>query len=320
MTALTKNTHRTRPAVAPFPNRMLHRYGRLILWAVHGTMGRPAQGMCAMAKLPAFQFYPGDWLKDPGVQALDYESRGVWFELLLLMFESEKRGYLMLNGKGMTDEIVKKLLGIHGNKWKKIKRKLIDTGVATVEKNTGIMYNRRMVKDEEIRRKRIDGGYLGAKYGALGGRPAKPLTPPLQKPLKNPPSSSSSSSSSSLKREEDESALPPSKNISRPEHQQYEPPPPEIDEAVLRCADIWCEINGRDRANINSRWWDMLADAVADHGEQAVANWLSKNKSRKLGWLLGSLTETHFKKLTQDQDKPEIDYDAIRRRIEHADN
>ena len=47
-------------------------------------------------KLPAFLFYPGDWRKDPGVQSMDYEERGVWHELLCIMHESENRGMLTL--------------------------------------------------------------------------------------------------------------------------------------------------------------------------------------------------------------------------------
>ena len=31
-------------------------------------------------KLPAIQFYSGDWHKDQGVQALDLAQRGAWFE------------------------------------------------------------------------------------------------------------------------------------------------------------------------------------------------------------------------------------------------
>ncbi|GAA3973832.1 hypothetical protein [Hymenobacter antarcticus] len=40
-------------------------------------------------KLPAIQFYPGDWHKDQGVQALDLAQRGAWFELLLMMHDSD---------------------------------------------------------------------------------------------------------------------------------------------------------------------------------------------------------------------------------------
>ena len=61
-------------------------------------------------KLPALQFYPGDWRKDVGVQSLTYHDRGVWFEILMLMHESEPRGMLLLNGRPVTDEALGRLL------------------------------------------------------------------------------------------------------------------------------------------------------------------------------------------------------------------
>ena len=155
-----------------------------------------------MGKLPAIQFYPGDWHKDTGVQALDYETRGVWFELLLLMWESERRGYLVLNGIGMADEILAKILGIHGNKWKKIKRKLEVTGVMSTEENTGISFNRRMVRDEEARQKAIENGKLGGNPALLpqseGVNPSVNGTDNPRVKRKTTPSSSSSITASAI--------------------------------------------------------------------------------------------------------------------------
>ncbi len=54
------------------------------------------------SKLPAFQFYPGDWLKDPAVRSLPLEARGLWIDLLCIMHESDRRGYLELNGNGVS--------------------------------------------------------------------------------------------------------------------------------------------------------------------------------------------------------------------------
>ena len=65
-----------------------------------------------MGKLPAFQFYPGDWRKDMGVQALNYFDRGVWHEMICLMHESERRGVLVLNGNAMTDDMLAQILGL----------------------------------------------------------------------------------------------------------------------------------------------------------------------------------------------------------------
>ena len=55
-------------------------------------------------KLPSMQFYPGDWRKDPGVQALDFESRGIWFEILSLRFGTRYMGEYSLSLVGALAE------------------------------------------------------------------------------------------------------------------------------------------------------------------------------------------------------------------------
>ena len=67
-------------------------------------------------KKPSIQFYPGDWRKDPGVQSLDYESRGVWWEMVLIMHESDDRGKLTLNDSAMPDEALSQLLGLESDR------------------------------------------------------------------------------------------------------------------------------------------------------------------------------------------------------------
>lgn len=137
-------------------------------------------------KLPAFQFYPGDWRKDPGVQSLDYESRGVWFEILCLLHESTPRGMLMLAGKAMTEEALARLLGLDKDHLKQILSKLSEHGVSSVNPDTGALCSRRMMKDENLRQ-------IRQNAGKKGGNPAlvkqKPTTKVKQKPT---PSSSSS--------------------------------------------------------------------------------------------------------------------------------
>jgi hypothetical protein len=44
-------------------------------------------------KLPSFQFYPGDWMKDPALRSVSLEARGLWIDMLCLLFESGRRGY-----------------------------------------------------------------------------------------------------------------------------------------------------------------------------------------------------------------------------------
>lgn len=111
-------------------------------------------------KLPAFQFYPADWRKDPGVQSLSYHDRGVWFEILCLMHESEQRGRLLLNGNPMPDEALARLLGLDKQILTKTLTTILSYGVATRALD-GALVNRRMVRDEELRKIRQLAGKQG---------------------------------------------------------------------------------------------------------------------------------------------------------------
>lgn len=148
-------------------------------------------------KLPAFQLYPGDWRKDPGVQALDYEYRGVWFEMLLLMHESDQRGKLLLNGNAMPDEALARLLGLDKQKLSKIKSTLLDYGVASTCEDTGALMNRRMVRDEEIREKRREAGKKGGNPNLVKQKSSKPKKEVNQSNKQSSTPSSSTSSSTS---------------------------------------------------------------------------------------------------------------------------
>jgi len=160
-----------------------------------------------VGKLPAFQFYPGDWRKDPGIQSLDYFDRGVWFEIMCFMHESTERGVLLLNGRPMTDDSLARLLGLDNQKLSSTLTRLMESGVAH-RRDDGAIFNRRMIRDEQIR-------YIRAEAGKRGGNPnllnQKSTTQVIQKPT--PSSSSSSSSSDNIKEKK-------MFNRKRPKHEQ----------------------------------------------------------------------------------------------------
>lgn len=148
-----------------------------------------------MNKLPAFQFYPSDWRSDNGVQALDFFERGVWFEILCLMHESEQRGKLLLNGKPMPNEALARLLGLDNQILTNVLTKLLEFGVMSVEDNTGIFFNRRMVKDENLRQIRQNSGKLGGNPNLVKQNSTKTKKQVKQSSNQNPTPSSSFSSS-----------------------------------------------------------------------------------------------------------------------------
>lgn len=149
--------------------------------------------MAKSQKLPAMQWYPGDWRKDVGVQSLSYHDRGVWFEILNLMHESERRGLLLLNGVAMPNDALARLLGLDNETLTTTLTNLLTSGVASRDAETGALMSRRMVRDENLRIIRTEAGKGGGNPLLLN---QKPTTQVKQIPT---PSSSSSTSSSDNK-------------------------------------------------------------------------------------------------------------------------
>ena len=140
-----------------------------------------------MAKLPSFQFYPGDWMKDPELSRCSQAARGVWMDMLCLMFECESRGVLASNGEAWTDEEVAcSLRGDHTVNLHCI-QELIVKGVARRREGDGAISSSRMVQDE-LERQRWREVKQKARAGTITQCPEKV-------PRKSRRSSSSSSSS-----------------------------------------------------------------------------------------------------------------------------
>jgi len=143
-------------------------------------------------KLPAFQFYVGDWRKDPGVQSLGYHDRGIWFEMLCIMHESPERGKLILNGAKMPEDALARLLGLDNQILSTTLSTLLTYGVASLCEETGAIMSRRMVRDENLRKIRQQAGKMGGNPALLNQNQTTVL-----KQIETPSSSSSSSISSS---------------------------------------------------------------------------------------------------------------------------
>jgi hypothetical protein len=147
-------------------------------------------------KLPALQFYPADWRKDPGVQSLSRHDKSVWFDMLCIMHESDERGVLLLAGKPMPEEALARILNLDNQEVKQILSTLLTYGVASQRQEDGAIYCRRMVRDENLIQIRRSAGKMGGNPLLLKQNPKqKPTTPVKQKPT---PSSSSSFSSSEV--------------------------------------------------------------------------------------------------------------------------
>lgn len=126
-------------------------------------------------KLPAMPFYPGDWMKDPELRSVSSAARGLWIDMLCLMWESRRRGYLEIgSGRIVTTEMLARMTGNSLDETTAMIQELDDSGVFS-RLDHGVIYSRRMVKDERIRSARSDAGKKGgeARKGDLSKQNSK---------------------------------------------------------------------------------------------------------------------------------------------------
>lgn len=100
-------------------------------------------------KLPAFQFYPGDWLRD-SVAGCSLAAQGLWLRVMFLAHDSERYGYLSINGVAMPRDFIARKVGCSLDEFDTL---LIELDRAGVPGRTpeGIIFSRRMVRDAKER-------------------------------------------------------------------------------------------------------------------------------------------------------------------------
>jgi len=137
-------------------------------------------------KAPSFQFYPGDWLRDPGVRSLTRAERGDWIDLLSKLHEMPKRGYLSLDGiNPISEKLIANMLSTKVKSGRALLDQFLRSGVLKTCSKTGLLYNKRMVDDERLLEVRRKSGELGGQ--AKGKQtPSKSLAKGKQKASKPP--------------------------------------------------------------------------------------------------------------------------------------
>lgn len=169
------------------------------------------------AKRPAFQFYPGDWLEEKGLRASSLAARGLWIDLMCFMHQGVPYGHLRNeSGHALTVQEIARSVGDSPRTVAALIAEL-ERHVVFSRNADGVIYCRRMVRDEATRTARAAGGVKSLEH---------PNVPPPKHPLPDPsdhpsggslqgsfggsPSSSSSSSSST---DRTESEVEPSPSV-----------------------------------------------------------------------------------------------------------
>ena len=117
-----------------------------------------------MSRLPWIKFYFTDWQADPGLRLCSRGARSFLLDLMAIMHQADPYGYLLVHGEKPTVAITARLTQDTVQEAAKYLAELVGKGVLSVRED-GVLFSRKMVRDEEKRR-------ISAESGRRGGNPA----------------------------------------------------------------------------------------------------------------------------------------------------
>lgn len=111
------------------------------------------------------KFFPSDWRADPALRCCSLEARGLWIDMLCIMHEADPRGHLLINGQPMTERMLASLTGTDESTVSRLQTELETAGVFS-RSNKGVIYSRRMTRDEKLSMMRTKSGKKGGNSTA----------------------------------------------------------------------------------------------------------------------------------------------------------
>jgi len=113
-----------------------------------------------MASKLKFQFNPTDWLGDTFLRGCSAGARGVWVDMLCIMFESSQPGLLLINGSHPSQKQLSRIFGCSVLELNRYLSELQEAGVFS-RNAEGVIFCRKMVRGAQISQIRKDSGSLG---------------------------------------------------------------------------------------------------------------------------------------------------------------
>jgi hypothetical protein len=109
------------------------------------------------------KFYPSDFESDPALRVCGLAAQGLWIRMLCLMHAGTPAGYLTVNRRPVTPEMLAAIIGVAAPEVERLLAELQSNGVYSETEN-GVIFSRRMVVDAKA--------YAAAvKNGKTGGNP-----------------------------------------------------------------------------------------------------------------------------------------------------
>lgn len=116
-----------------------------------------------MGKQHWMKFFPSDWRSDSALRSCSAAARGLWIDMIAFMHEADPRGSLLIGGQSPTPAKLAALCAMTVDETVVLLAELEGAGVFSRKKN-GIIFSRRMERDEAVSRK-------ASLSGRMGGNP-----------------------------------------------------------------------------------------------------------------------------------------------------
>jgi hypothetical protein len=122
------------------------------------------------------KFYPTDWNTDVGLKMCSPINQYLWFQMLLIAAQHEPPGFVAVNNRTLNADDIARIIG-----WdiEEVKAGIVELEKAEVfsRLNGGMIYSRRMVRDDENYKKAVSQGRKGGNPLLLKAK-SKRLKPP----------------------------------------------------------------------------------------------------------------------------------------------
>jgi hypothetical protein len=122
--------------------------------------------MSSEARRPWMKFYPSDWRADPLLRSCEPLSRYVWLEMIGLMHEADPYGHLIFAGRAMNANQLARMIAMDPEAVAIALAELEQMGVFSLT-DEGVIFSRRMVRDEAKHLRAANFGKKGARAKAL---------------------------------------------------------------------------------------------------------------------------------------------------------
>lgn len=129
------------------------------------------------------KFYPRDWRGDQALRVVSLPARGLWIDMICVMYEATPYGHLIVGDQPVSDADLARLAG---SSVEEVQALLVELLSARVARKTrgGVIYSKRMIEDDRKakagRKAKLEGIENAKQNRAPSRSPASP--PSTQKP------------------------------------------------------------------------------------------------------------------------------------------